>query len=838
MYGVSGTCSAESQFDLTIGSVQAAILAPVSQCNTYSLQPLPAFNSYYTQPGGPTGTGTVLNAGDVITNSQTVYVFAQSGACTNESSFTITINTIADPVLNTTQPTCAVATGSVQVTSPASGSGIIYPNLFISEVTDAETGSLTYVEIFNGTAAAVDLSAYKLKVYNNGNTFTSCDLTLSGILSANSTHVVAIGSATNVGGVIPNEVFASCGGVNTDDNIRLTNAADVEIDIWGATDGTNFTPSASDGYVYRRNATAIAPSLVWNTADWTALDPEEYTNVGSFNAVPPSTFTYSIDGVNYQNSNLFTNLTPGVYTITAQNTATGCISVGVSVTILVNPVISPAFAPIADLCSGETAPILSTVSPVGITGSWLPATIDNANSGSYVFTPDAGQCAITQTVGVTITPRTQPSFAAIPDVCSGTVAPSLATTSPIGITGSWLPTTIDNANSGSYVFTPNAGQCATTQTLNVNVTAPSINPSFVAIPDVCSGTVAPILATTSPIGIIGSWLPATIDNANSGTYEFTPNTGQCATTQTLNVVITPRTQPNFAGIADFCSGATAPSLGAVSPTGVSGTWLPAVISNTTSGNYIFTPNLGLCANTQTLAVNVIPNVTPDFAALAPICTGSTPPTLDSNSPNGVSGTWLPATISNTADGSYLFTPNVGQCAVPQTLSVVVTPPINLIVDGGCDNGIYVLTVSSDTPGFDETTATYQWLDSSNNVVGNDASVVLTAPGIYTCNVISAGCLSTTSTEDITSITCTIQKGISPRGTGAGDGKNDFLKLACKKLEIFNRYGMVVYSKNNYSNEWYGQSDSGSELPDGTYFYVVEQNNAPAQTGWIYINREQ
>ena len=199
---------------------------------------------------------------------------------------------------------------------------------------------------------------------------------------------------------------------------------------------------------------------------------------------------------------------------------------------------------------------------------------------------------------------------------------------------------------------------------------------------------------------------------------------------------------------------------------------------------------------------------------------------------------MPATISNTTDGSYVFTPNPGQCAVPQTLSVAVTPPINLIVDGGCDNGIYVLTVSSDTPGFDESTATFQWLDSSNNVVGNEVSVVLTAPGIYTCNVTNAGCLSTTSTGDITSITCTIQKGISPRGTGAGDGKNDFLKLACKKLEIFNRYGMVVYSKNNYSNDWYGQSDSGSELPDGTYFYVVEQNNSPAQTGWIYINREQ
>ncbi len=503
------------------------------------------------------------------------------------------------------------------------------------------------------------------------------------------------------------------------------------------------------------------------------------------------------------------------------------------------PNINPSFAVIPDVCSGTVAPSLATTSPTGITGSWLPTTIDNTTSGSYVFTPDAGQCATTQTLNVNVTaPNINPSFAVIPDVCSGTVAPSLATTSPTGITGSWSPTTIDNANSGSYVFTPNAGQCATTQTLNVNVTAPSINPSFVAIPDVCSGTVAPSLATTSPIGIIGSWSPTTIDNTTSGSYVFTPNAGQCATTQTLGVLITPRTQPGFAAIPNFCSGATAPSLGLVSPVGVNGTWLPAIISNTTSGSYVFTPTLGLCADTQTLAVNVIPNVTPDFADVAPICFGASAPTLIGSSPNGVNGTWLPSTISNTADGSYVFTPSAGQCAVPQTLSVVVTPPINLIVDGGCDNGIYVLTVSSDTPGFDESTATFQWLDSSNNVVGNDASVVLTAPGIYTCNVTSAGCLSTTSTGDITSITCTIQKGISPSGTGAGDGKNDFLKLACKKLEIFNRYGMIVYSKNNYSNNWFGQSDSGSELPDGTYFYVVEQDNAPAQTGWIYINREQ
>ena len=503
------------------------------------------------------------------------------------------------------------------------------------------------------------------------------------------------------------------------------------------------------------------------------------------------------------------------------------------------PSINPSFVAIPDVCSGTVAPSLATTSPVGIIGSWLPATIDNTTSGSYVFTPNAGQCATTQTLNVNVTaPSINPSFVAIPDVCSGTVAPSLATTSPIGIIGSWLPATIDNTTSGSYVFTPNAGQCATTQTLNVNVTAPSINPSFVAIPDVCSGTVAPSLATTSPIGITGSWSPTTIDNTASGTYEFTPNAGQCATTQTLNVVITPVTPSGFPTTASYCSGSLSPSLAVISPNGVNGIWSPSVIDNINSGSYIFTPSAGECSNLHTLSVTINAPTIPDFADVAPICSGASVPTLDAASPNGVNGTWLPATIDNTADGSYVFTPSAGQCAVPQTLAVTVTPPINIIVDGGCDNGIYILTATSDSINFDPDTATYQWVDGSGATIGTDESVVVSAPGTYICNVTNAGCLSSGSSGDITSVTCTIQKGISPRGTGAGDGKNDFLKLACKKLEIFNRYGMVVYSKNNYSNNWYGQSDSGSELPDGTYFYVVEQNNAPAQTGWIYINREQ
>jgi flagellar hook assembly protein FlgD len=50
--------------------------------------------------------------------------------------------------------------------------------------------------------------------------------------------------------------------------------------------------------------------------------------------------------------------------------------------------------------------------------------------------------------------------------------------------------------------------------------------------------------------------------------------------------------------------------------------------------------------------------------------------------------------------------------------------------------------------------------------------------------------------------------------------------------------MKVYNRKDYTNQWIGQSNSGDELPDGTYYYVIERNNGETNTGWIYITREQ
>jgi gliding motility-associated-like protein len=139
--------------------------------------------------------------------------------------------------------------------------------------------------------------------------------------------------------------------------------------------------------------------------------------------------------------------------------------------------------------------------------------------------------------------------------------------------------------------------------------------------------------------------------------------------------------------------------------------------------------------------------------------------------------------------------------------------------------------------FDPAAVTYEWRDAQNVIVGTNAqTLVITATGLYTVKVISNGC-SGSDNETFSSIACQIQKGISVNN----DGLNDVFDLTgfnVKKLTIFNRYGLIDYSKSSYTNQWHGQTDSGDDLPDGTYYYVLERDNGETKTGWVYINRAQ
>ncbi|NDJ00094.1 hypothetical protein GWA97_13470, partial [Flavobacterium sp. LaA7.5] len=86
-------CEATATVNVTIVPTPAAdVLADVTACDSYVLEPLSPDNNYYTGTGG---TGIMLSAGETVTSTQTIFIYAVSEEnqdCTNESSFTVTIN--------------------------------------------------------------------------------------------------------------------------------------------------------------------------------------------------------------------------------------------------------------------------------------------------------------------------------------------------------------------------------------------------------------------------------------------------------------------------------------------------------------------------------------------------------------------------------------------------------------------------------------------------------------------------------------------------------------------------------------------------------------------------
>jgi gliding motility-associated-like protein len=250
----------------------------------------------------------------------------------------------------------------------------------------------------------------------------------------------------------------------------------------------------------------------------------------------------------------------------------------------------------------------------GIAGTWSPAIISTALIGTttYTFTPTNGQCGITTSVDIEITSQIKPGFDAI-RICQNSNPPSLPRVSNDGFTGSWSPDTISTAKLGitPYTFTPDAGQCGTATTLNVEITN-QVTPLFAPIGPLCQNSPDPTLPTKSLNGIIGSWTPATINTSTIGAtnYTFTPTANQCGVKTTMDIFVTAPNLPTFTQVDPICQNSAAPQLPTTSNNGVRGTWSPAKIQTDSVGTrtYTFTPAqlAGQCVAPVTMNITVKP----------------------------------------------------------------------------------------------------------------------------------------------------------------------------------------------------------------------------------------
>ena len=502
-----------------------------------------------------------------------------------------------------------------------------------------------------------------------------------------------------------------------------------------------FTPTAGQGATTATMTITVTPSV---TPAFAAVAP--ICSGGTLSALP----TTSTNGITGTWSPALNNTATTTYAFTP--TAGQCATTKTLV-ITVNPSVTPAFAAVAPICSGATLAALPTTSTNGITGTWSPA-LNNTATTTYTFTPTAGQCATTKTLVITVNPSITPAFAAVAPICSGGTLAALPTTSTNGITGTWSPA-LNNTATTTYTFTPAAGQCATTKTLVITVT-PSVTPAFAAVAPICSGATLAALPTTSTNGITGTWSPA-LNNTATTTYTFTPAAGQCATTKTLVITVTPSLTPAFAAVAPICSGGTLAALPTTSTNGITGTWSPA-LNNTATTTYTFTPAAGQCATTKTLVITVTPNVTPAFAAVAPICSGGTLSALPTTSTNGITGTWSPA-LNNTATTTYTFTPAAGQCASVVTKVIIVNPSVTPTfvqvapICAGTTTSPLLLTSTNGitgtwSPAFDNAvTKTYTFTPASGQCAIGTVSMVITVSSSVTPTFtqINPVCLGSAST---------------------------------------------------------------------------------------------
>lgn len=369
----------------------------------------------------------------------------------------------------------------------------------------------------------------------------------------------------------------------------------------------------------------------------------------------------------------------------------------------------------------------------------------------------------------------------------------------------------------------------------------SQNPIFTQINPICSGSTLNNLPTISNNGITGTWSPQ-INNIATTTYTFIPNNSSCANTVQMTILVNPKVTPQFNPVNPICSGDALNNLPTNSNNGITGTWFPQ-INNTSTTTYTFTPNNGECANTAQMTIVVNPRAIPIFPEFSVLCFGDSQFSLPTTSNNNISGTWNPP-LNNNQTTTYTFTPNPGECANIITKEVQVNEDFDFSFNTFCENNEFFINIEPINNSLNIETSDFAWSINNINIASgpilnltnylnsslNNQNLPITIKMIVT----DANNCTKDKIIEINNVYCNIQKGISPNN----DGLNDFFDLRLldvKKLTIFNRYGLKVFSKDNYYNEWHGQTDDDKLLPDGTYYYLIEFKKEKTKTGWIYIN---
>jgi len=159
-------------------------------------------------------------------------------------------------------------------------------------------------------------------------------------------------------------------------------------------------------------------------------------------------------------------------------------------------------------------------------------------------------------------------------------------------------------------------------------------------------------------------------------------------------------------------------------------------------------------------------------------------------------------------------------------------PYNTAVNSSCmaDDtlGSVPLGVNFTFTGYGASYTLWDFGDNSSSTLTNP-SHIYTSPGAYQVTLIINSlspdfCTDTTMlfiyAEDTSFLS--FPNVITPNK----DGKNDYFEITSHYLDkcsitIFNRWGSVVYESDDITFHWYGTNNTGMDVPEGTYYFVLK-----------------
>ena len=473
-------------------------------------------------------------------------------------------------------------------------------------------------------------------------------------------------------------------------------------------------------------------------------------------------YQYSIDGINYQLSNIFSNLIPGSYTVTATDAGNCAATQNASITEPLPLVITLDSLNDAACFSGNNGEIYTTTSGGTLPYNYNWSNGGNADSitglpgGSYTLNvTDANSCTATETYLVNTGGGFTMSVTAADATCFGFADGS----ANLSVSGGALPLQYNWSNganaedlfgvaAGSYtVSVTDANNCSGAMSAVIGEPL-QLTLGGTATDARCFLTTDGTIQLTAGGGMppyqysidgLIFQLSSFFNNVPGGNYQtLVQDANNCTASFNLTINIPPAIATAITSADVSCFGGS-DGAATVTATGVNAPFTynwssgsaTAVANNLSEGIYFVTvTDVNNCDGFDTIVINQPAEISVNAVVNDVLCNGGNSGSINLNVSGGTPNyiySWLggqttPALNSLTA-GNYSVTVTdnhncsaTGSYTVSEPPALLLSTSVNNALCYGENNGIASVTAAGGTPGY-----SYQWDAAANNQTTSSAT---------------------------------------------------------------------------------------------------------------------